>query len=376
MKTSLNRRDWLKTALIRSAGLTMSGGLSLINCNSRRKQIPGTAKDNIILLDQNENPYGISPHAETAINDAIKYANRYPDDHSEELVELIAETEGFEKENIVLGAGATEIFRTAGLLYCTDGKEVVLADPSYFGFVNYTEKVNGRMVKVPLDGDFRHDLEAISGKVSRNTSMIYICNPNNPTGTIAKGADLSNFCIELSKQAPVFIDEAYHDFVEDPDYSSMTGLVKEGHDVIIARTFSKIHGFAGLRVGYAIAKKEIIDEFKRIRTNFASIGVLSLRAAIASYKDNVYTDSCRQKNREAKEYFYGILKGIGFDYIPSQTNFVLFPIDRDSEKFRDEILEKGIKVRPVSFQGNHYCRVSIGTMDDMKKTAETLKALN
>jgi histidinol-phosphate aminotransferase len=281
MKRSLNRREWLKTTLIGSAGLTMTGSLNLINCQSNQ-QTDNSETDSIILLDQNENPYGISEKAKVAVNDALKYSNRYPEAHMEELKEIIAEREGFTKDNIVLGAGATEIFRTAGILYCSDGKEVLLADPSYFGFVNYTEKIKGNMIKVPLDSEYKHDLKAMSREVSEKTSMIYICNPNNPTGTIVSGKRLREFCIEYSKHVPVFIDEAYHDFAEDPEYFSMTGIVKEGHNIIIARTFSKIHGFAGLRIGYAIAKPEIVEEFKRIRTNFASTGVLSLRAAIAN----------------------------------------------------------------------------------------------
>ncbi|MFC1493521.1 pyridoxal phosphate-dependent aminotransferase [candidate division KSB1 bacterium] len=375
MKNSYNRREWLKTTLIGSAGITLSGGLNLINCNSAQQET-GINSDNVILLDQNENPYGISEKAKIAINDAIKHSNYYPEDHINELTEIIAGREGFTKDNIVLGAGATEIFRTAALLYSSEGKEVVLADPSYFGFVNYTESVRGKMVKVPLDSEYRHDLNSIARSVSGNTNLIYICNPNNPTGTIVGGNALREFCIEYSKEAPVFVDEAYHDFVEDPDYSSMTGLVKDGHDVIIARTFSKIHGFAGLRVGYAIAKPEIIKEFKRIRTNFASVSVLSLRAAIASYNDTGFTDTCRQGNKEAKEYFYNVLGEMGYEYIPSHTNFVLYKIDRDAEKYRDEILEHKIKVRPISFHDQHYCRVSIGTIYDMKKLAGVIKLIN
>ncbi|MCP4727881.1 MAG: histidinol-phosphate transaminase [bacterium] len=374
MKNSYSRREWLKTSLIGSAGLSLSGGLNLINCNSIPQEA-GVNSNGVILLDQNENPFGISENAKQAIKDAIIHANRYPEKHVTDLKKLIADKEGVSEDNIVLGAGATEIFRTAALLYCSEGEEVILADPSYFGFVNYTDDVKGEMIKIPLDNELKHNLDAIAQKVSGNTNLVYICNPNNPTGTIVNKNKLNDFCEEMSKTAPVFVDEAYHDFVEDPEYSSMMDHVRKGRNVIIARTFSKIHGFAGLRVGYGIAQPDVIKEFKRIRTNFAPVSVVCLNAAIASYQDTDFTDLCRMKNREAKQYFCTVLDKHGYSYTPSHTNFVLYKINEDAKEYRDKILKHDIKVRPISFHGEHYCRVSIGKMEEMEKLAGAIELI-
>ncbi len=370
MDNKITRRQILKAGAFTAAGATFTGWTNFLNCASPESS--NAVASNMVWLDQNENPFGISEKAKQAAIDAIPLSTRYSDGHIKEFEKIVAESAGLKAENAVASAGATEIFRTASLLFCSDGKETVLADPSYFGFVNYTDAVKGKMVKVPLDTQYKHDLDAIASKVTNNTNMVYICNPNNPTGTIVSGDELRQFCIEMSKKCVVFVDEAYHDFVEDPSYSSMTDLVKEGHNIMIARTFSKIHGFAGLRVGFALAKKELIEEYKRIRTNFASISILSLKAAEASWKDKEYQKFCFNKNKEGKEFLYNLLKEKDYEYIPSHTNFVLFKIDKDAEKYVEDMVKKGVKIRPIVAHGQNYCRVSIGTPEEMQKLASVL----
>jgi len=372
MSLQLNRRQWLKTSALVVAGLSVASRTESFNHIEFLIQ----ENDDLILLDQNENPYGISKKTQEAIADEVKYSNRYPDDHMIELTELISERENVSPDNIILGAGATEIFRISGLLYGLNGGEIITADPTYFGFKSYVERIGGKLEMVRVDNEYKHDLDAMEQQLTDKTKMVYVVNPNNPTGTIVGGDRLRSFCEEVSRRVPVFVDEAYHELVEVADYSSMTPLVREGYNVIIARTFSKIFGLAGLRVGYGIAKPELIKEFSRIQTNFAPISVLSLRAAIASYRDSDFISSCLSKNNEARSYFCEVLDKLGYFYIPSHTNFVIFKINREAKEFVEEVLKYKIKLRPFEFHNEQWIRVSIGAMNEMRALTPILEKMS
>jgi histidinol-phosphate aminotransferase len=257
-------------------------------------------------------------------------------------------------------------------LYGSDGKEVLLAEPSYFGFTGFVQRVKGKMHPVRVNDRYEHDLDAMERKLSNSIGLTYICNPNNPTGTVVDAGKLRAFCEEAARHSMVFVDEAYNELVEDPRYESMIDLVKKGRNVMVSRTFSKIHGLAGLRVGYGIAKPDIISEFRRIQTNFAPISALSLAAAAASYRDTEYIEFCKKKNIEAKEFFYRLLGKMGKFYIRSHTNFVIYEIDRKADDFVKEVQKHKIHLRPFEFLGKHWIRVSMGTMEEMKKLASTL----
>jgi len=372
MSSQLNRRQWLKASMIAAAGISVAcRAESLQHLENLTRE-----NDDLILLDQNENPYGISIKTREAIANAVKYSNRYPEDRMVELTELIAEKENVSPDNIILGAGATEIFRLSGLLYGLDGGEIITADPTYFGFKSYLERIGGRLKMVWVDSEYKHDLDAMEKQLTERTKMVYVVNPNNPTGTIVDSDRLRSFCEDVAPQIPVFVDEAYYELVEDAGYSSMTGLVRNGCNVIIARTFSKIFGLAGLRVGYGIAKPEIIKKFSRIQTNFAPISVLSLCAAIASYRDSDFIDSCLKKNIAARSYFYTVLDTLGYFYIPSHTNFVLFRINQNSDEYVKKILKHNIKLRPFEFHNEQWVRVSMGTMDEMRTLAPILEKIS
>ncbi|UWX54824.1 histidinol-phosphate aminotransferase family protein [Maribacter litopenaei] len=219
---------------------------------------------------------------------------------------------------------------------------------------------------VPLKDDWSHDLKAMEDAIDSETKLVYICNPNNPTGSITDSKELLDFCSRVSEKVPVFVDEAYLAFLEDGAKQSMVSLINEGKDVIIARTFSKIHGMAGLRVGYIVAQESTLEKIQKITRGGMGISYTSIFAALASMDDKAFQDSSREKNAAAREYVYKSLSKLGYDYVPSHTSFIIFPIEMDGKLFLEKMSEKQVGVRAFEFMGKNWCRVSMGTMEEMK----------
>lgn len=364
MALQLNRRQWLKTSAIAAAGLIVSRDYT--SCQRKGALPPFSLREEEPLrLDNNESPYGISDSASQAIIGSIDQSNRYPHGHYLQLKELIAEKENVSAENIILGAGSTEVMVALIHVYGTQGS-ILVADPTYFDFIIYASKARCPLQQVPLNDDFEHDLAAMEQRIDRNTRLIYICNPNNPTGSITPGKELRSFCERASEKALVVVDEAYHEYVEDRAYASLIDLPREGRDVIVTRTFSKVFGLAGLRVGYGIARPEIIKELERMERNFAPVAWLSLRAAIASYKDLQFPRIVKQKNKEVKSYLYRELERLNLAHVPSHTNFVLIRVNRDSLKMAKDFERRNILIRPFEFKGQYWIRVSLGTREEMQ----------
>jgi histidinol-phosphate aminotransferase len=366
----MDRRHWLKRSALVTAGLPLM--------RVPRPRTIGTSPEAIegaVWLDENENPFGISAKADRAIIQSTSISNRYPEDDGPELRKLIAGREGIPENHILIGAGSTEILSLAVILYGRDGKQVLMADPGYFDFRNYAVRLKAKLVSVPLNDHYAHDLPGFESRMSRNTSLVYICNPNNPTGTIADGSALRDFCEAASRRSIVLVDEAYHELVEDPRHASMLDLVKKGRNVIVTRTFSKIYGLAGLRIGYGLAGPELIDNLRRVQTNFAPVSALSLAAATASYTDAEYVQSCRQKFAQAKAFFCAELGKMQYSFVPSQTNFVIFQVKVKAKELSDRLKEKKIYVRPFEFFDRNWIRASIGTMQEMQTLADALRSL-
>jgi len=196
--------------------------------------------------------------------------------------------------------------------------------------------------------------------------LVYICNPQNPTGAMTPGAQMRPFCRKASRDALVVLDEAYGEYVEDPAYSSMVDLVREGENVLVTRTFSKVFGLAGLRIGYGMARTEIIKNLLQLERNFAPVSSLSLRAAIASYKDQEFVAKVRRRNREVKTYMYRELGRLGYGYIPSHTNFIMFKVQTDSLELAKKLEGHSVLVSSFKFRGGDWIRVSLGTLPEMR----------
>jgi len=365
-----SRRQWLKTSALAAAGLV--AGTNFPACRPERSNPDqSSGEEKIIRLNSNENPYGISEKARKAIVHAMDQSNRYPDEHYSELKKLIAEKEKISPDHIILGAGSTEVMTMMIYSYGAH-REVLAASPTYFDFVDYAEKAGCDLRQVPLNEKFEHDLQAMEKQIGPETGLIYICNPLNPTGTIVPKDRLLYFCEEASRKALVAVDEAYHDYAEDGTYASMLGLVQRGKNIVITRTFSKIYGLAGLRVGYGMAHPDIIKNLEQRQMNFAPIAYPSLLAALASYQDDEFCRFGRERNRFVKSYLYKQMEKQGFSYIPSDANFVLFKVNRDAKETADDFKGHHVLVRPFSFLGGQWIRVSLGTMEEMRAFTSAL----
>ncbi|MCC9135967.1 pyridoxal phosphate-dependent aminotransferase [Pontibacter silvestris] len=386
MAKEMNRRDWIRSSALITAGLYSAGVSNWASAAPSPIVAPPKVDIDRVLADlpqmkarltSNENPYGPSEKAKKALIEAVNESCRYPRERVKALQEAIAKEEGVSEENILLGAGSSELLLAAALNYSRkSGSFILSADPTYASLVRAAVDVGSGWEKVPLTNDFAHDLNAMEKKVNDDISLVYIVNPNNPTATLTPTDKLRAFCETVSKRKPIFIDEAYIDYVENPKAQTMVDCVRKGQNVIIARTFSKVHGFAGLRVGYVIAQPDTIKELRKYTNGAGNISATSASAALASLQDKEFTKYCVQKNQEAKDFTYAILKKEGYTPLTSHTNFVMFPIKMDGKKFTEEMLKRGVGLRNWEFYDQHWCRVSMGTMDDMQLFANAFKQLS
>lgn len=239
------------------------------------------------------------------------------------------------------------------------------AYPTFTMLMNFAEKFNARWDKVNLDKNMAHDLEAMASAVKADTRIVFVVNPNNPTGTVVDNARLKSFCIEMAKKTTVFADEAYLEFLEPSQQQSMVDLVKQGHNVIVSRTFSKIYGLAGLRVGYAVAKPELIAKLQKNQLG-TILNQAALAAATASLGDQEFMSYSRKMNAEARAYFTDYLDRKKWFYGKSHTNVVLFPAPKSGKMILEETMKRGYQIRVWDYQDKEWCRVSIGTLDEMK----------
>ncbi|MTI38465.1 pyridoxal phosphate-dependent aminotransferase [Fulvivirga lutimaris] len=391
--TKLNRRDWLKSGLLTIGGLAIAPHLSF---GETPRVFPNTDKYGDFLyspffkehvankpfaepkallakLNANENPHGPSPKALEAFKDAAVKGNRYAWRELFDLMDKIAKKEGVAAENIMMGPGSSDLLEKTGMVLFLDGGNVVSADPSYMSLIRVAEATGASWKGVPLKDDWSHDLEGMEKAIDADTKLVYICNPNNPTGTITDGKKLEEFCSRVSEKVPVFVDEAYLDFMPNDVQKSMVSLINKGKNVIIARTFSKIHGMAGLRVGYVVAQKETLDKLQKITRGGMGITYPSIYAASASMDDTTFLEKSKKLNTASREHVYASLDAMGMDYVKSYTSFVLFPIELEGKAFLKMMTEQGVGVRSFEIHGKNYCRVSMGTLDEMKIFSKALK---
>lgn len=390
MKPTMTRRNWIKTSALLSGGATLFTGLiTPIKTKAEKMILSSRVKKDEELIAEfpklkarllaNENPFGPSAKAKKAIQEATALSYQYPFLTLIELKKKIAEYEGVKEEQIILGAGSSPLLQGAALHFShlNTGGNIVTADPSYDDLPSKAEAFNStKWVKVPLTKDYKLDLDAMEKAVNDKTTLVYICNPNNPTGTILDTAQLKAFCERVSKKVPVFIDEAYIDYLPDPKGSSMMDCVKKGQNVFIARTFSKLYGFAGLRVGYVVAQEDSIKKIDLYSSGWGAISATSANAALVAYNDKEFLADALKKTIASREYLYSVLKKEGYEYIPSYTNFVMFPVNMNSERFVEEMMKRGVGVRSWQFAGKEWCRVSIGLMEEMQAFGEAFKQIS
>lgn len=389
MTSRINRREWLRSAALLGAGAAglPAIGRSLAPLTSTGTQVASRLKSidfpfspaepgQLIRLNANENPYGPAPATRLTIMEAVARGNRYGHGEAGALRAAIAQKEGVPEDHILLGPGSTDLLeKTAIVTFTQPGGEIVSADPSYMSIINTAQVLGARWKPVPLTPSYAHDLTAMEAAVNAKTQLVYICNPNNPTGSITPAADLRAFCARVSEKAPVFVDEAYLEFLDNPVASSMVDLAAAGKQVIVARTFSKIHGMAGLRIGYLVAPPALLQRIETLTRTNMGLCITSILGASASLGEKEFQAACRTQTAEARNYVTGALTELGFEYIPSHTSFILFPIPIEGKVLLQKMYEAGIGVRAFTIDGKPYCRVSMGLPGELERFVESLRRI-
>lgn len=324
----------------------------------------------LVRMGLNENPYGMSPRALSAIADAAAESNLYGDFQANELKQNLAEYYGMSYDNFLTAAGSSACIDLVGNTFLNPGDEVLMC-PTFAAFLDMAYVHQAVPVVIPLNGDLTFDLEGLLTAITDKTKMIVICNPNNPTGTYVSGSSLRSFISRVPDHIVIVMDEAYIEFATAPDCISMIDLVRQGIDrpVIVLRTFSKYYAMAGVRVGYAVAAPELIAAMKKCPCN-CNINKMGQAAAVAAINDQEYYQEVKSKVVEGREYMERELEGMGCKVYHSQTNFIYFDAHVSPEWLRDEISERGIMI-----SANGISRVSVGTTEENELFISVMKAV-
>jgi histidinol-phosphate aminotransferase len=324
-----------------------------------------------IKLASNENPNGPSPLAINALRKGMNDLNRYPDGSCYYLRQALSESLQVKSEEIIFGNGSNEIIELAVRTFLVPGDEAIMAHPSFVVYSTIVQAVQGKNIMVPLK-DWRHDLEEMASRITKKTKIVFIANPNNPTGTINTRAEMNAFMGIIPDRVLVVVDEAYYEYVTDPEYADSMNYYSKGRDILILRTFSKIYGLAGLRIGYGIAGSEIVTGMNRVRQPF-NINSLAQKAAVAALRDEKHLAKTKLVNEKGKKYLYKELTALKIDYIPTDANFIYIHLkDKTAHQIYDSLLKKGVIIRPM---GNNAIRVTIGLPDENKRFIEAMKTI-
>ena len=373
MKTALNRRYFML------GSATLAGGALLQASLPPSLRLVGTALGNMtaplepIRMSSNENPYGPSPKAIKAMEGAFKYGNLYGG-ITDEIIAVQAAIEKVPKESIMISNGSGEILQVAGLFASAEPGSVVAAYPTYASLLSTAKAMGAKIINVPVDESMHVDLNAMYAAIKPDTRLVYICNPNNPLPTIIEKKALEDFVRTVSKDRLVFVDEAYYEYVDNPDFGSMMHLIAEGlNNVIVARTASKIHGIAGLRVGFGFAHPDLIRKMSMLATG--SVDILAQHAALVSYQDKEFQDFSRAKNKEGLAILEGMYEELGLRYVKSNANFSFFETGIEVDEFRATMREHKILVGRAFQPFTKWARVSIAKPEEMAYFVQTYKQL-
>lgn len=344
---------WAQRAGTGAAPLALQGG--------------GDEYDGMAKLANNENPYGPPESVMKAMTQAFKYANRYgyPDGG---IVAEIAKHHGVKTENVMIAAGSGEILDVVGTTFLQGGKKVVGVEPSYTSVYQHATSIRADAIRIPLLEDYTQDIPAIIKATRthyRDVGFVYLCNPNNPTARIVTSREVKQLLDGIPEDMPVLIDEAYHHFVDDPGYSTSIPYVLEGRPVIVARTFSKIAALAGMRLGYAVAPRQLLQQMRPYSTG--TINALVKWGGVAALRDTESQAQVKRITIDLRNKATTELEALGYPVIPSQTNFFMVAIRREVQPVIAEFRKKGVLVgRPFPPMTQHL-RVSVGTADEMRR---------
>ncbi|MGH9415121.1 MAG: pyridoxal phosphate-dependent aminotransferase [Terriglobales bacterium] len=327
-----------------------------------------------IKLDSNENPYGPSPAAVAAITGCESIACRYPGANDRALVERLASYYQLPASQILLGCGSTEILCIADRAFLGEGKSAIAAEPTFETVLSLAHAMQANPIKVAVRADQRDDLAAMRAAVTASTGLVYVCNPNNPTGTIVSLQELKGFLDAVPSSVPVLVDEAYYDFVTDSSYGTVVPWIERYPNLIVARTFSKVYGMAGLRLGYALGSRQIIA---RLRAHKLPINAnaAALAAALASFGDAAHVADQRRKMIVTRDWLVGELKHDHRAYVPSHANFMMVQMGTDVAPIIRAFRERGILVGRKFPSLPTWMRITIGKPQEMQAYMTALRAI-
>ncbi len=328
----------------------------------------------VIKLASNENALGPSPKAVQAIKESLSRIHLYPDGGAWYLKRDLASYLQVAPENIIPGNGSDEIVSLLTRIFIQPGDEAIMGDPSFLMYKIDTQLARGKLICVPLKC-FKMDTSAILKAITSRTRLIFISNPNNPTGTITSAEALQKLMEEIPPHVLVVSDEAYHEYVDDPSYPETISLIKEGKNIVVLRTFSKIYGLAGLRIGYAVARESIISLLNKVRPPF-NVNSLAQVAARAALKDKEHLEKSQKLIREEKNFLYDSLHRLKIPFVPTQANFILIETGERTPEIILALLKKGIIVRGMKpYNLPHHIRLTIGTREENETFIRELQSL-
>lgn len=330
--------------------------------------------DDIVKLASNENPLGCSPKAAEAVKDLMSGFNLYPDPAAFELKSKIARRYGVDINEVFCGTGSDLLIRVICSAVINPGDESIVGEVTFSRYADATLLMGGSVISIPLKNNAL-DIEAMIQAITPATRIIWFCNPNNPTGTIFSEDDFKNVLDRIPENVLIVMDEAYYEYVTDKDYPDSLVYLKNHPNMVILRTFSKAYGLAGLRVGYGICSSGLAKYFNAIIGPF-DVNLVAQTAASAAVDDNEFIEKSRKVNTEGREYLYKELGLLGFPYIKTQANFIMFNTLADDVKVFNELLMKGVIVKSgSSLKMPGYLRVSIGSMEQNEKFVKVLKEI-
>jgi histidinol-phosphate aminotransferase len=371
---NLSRREFAARIGSTLALAAATPKLGLLAPASAEASIPDGLPDTVIQLDANENPYGPAKKALEAMTRSHPVACRYPDGSSKRLVKAIADMHGIQPENVVLGCGSTQILHAADDAFVGPGKNAVAAEPTFEVVLAYAGVMHASTVKVPLTSDFRHDLPKMAAACTSKTGMVYVCNPNNPTGTIVGKDELDEFCQKISQSTVVIIDEAYIHFVKDPRYGSAEKWIARYPNLIVVRTFSKAYGLAGMRLGYAIGQPELMRTLDH-RLTYGDANAAVLAAVTASLNDSEHIASCVGQIAQTKKWLMDEMARQGRRTIPSEANFMMIDVGTDVAPVVKAFENRNILVGRKFPSLSRWLRVSIGMQPEVETFAAALNEI-
>jgi len=325
-----------------------------------------------VKLASNENPVGPSSLAIKELRKGLGDLNRYPDGSCYYLRNALSKKLKVKQGELIFGNGSNEIIELAVRTFISPGDEAIMAHPSFVVYSTIVQAAQGNNVVVPLK-DLKHDLETMASKITKKTKIIFIANPNNPTGTINTKKEMDAFMKKVPDGILVVVDEAYYEYVDAKNYPNSMTYLKKGRDLLILRTFSKIYGLAGLRIGYGISQAGIVEEMNKIRQPF-NVNSLSQKAALAALNDAKHLDRAKSVNDKGKKYLYKELYALNMRYVPTEANFIFILLENDAApQLYTSLLKQGIIIRPM---GPSAVRITIGLPAENKRLIEALRKIN